>query len=69
MNLSQGSLRYKNRTRQQHDGIMEDDYNLSNLKEEEDQEDYFAGGEVVFVGHPHIENTANEVLTIEESEK
>ena len=48
-------------------GRPEED-NLSNLKEEEDQE-FFAGGEVVFVGHPQMDNMVNEIITIEESDK
>ena len=44
-----------------------DEDNLSNLKEEEDQE-FFAGGEVVFVGQPQMVNMVNEIITIEESD-
>ena len=48
-------------------GRHEED-NLSNLKEEEDQE-FFTGGEVVFVGQSQMDNMVNEVITIEESDK
>ena len=42
--------------------------NLSNLKEEEDQE-FFAGGEVVFAGHAQMDNMVNEIVTIEKSDQ
>ena len=42
-----------------------DEDNLSNLKEEEDQD----FGEVVFVGQAQMDNMINEVITIEESDK